>query len=131
MPIRRRPGAADAEEAPLGVAAVARRLGVATGTLRTWDRRYGLGPSEHVSGTRRRYTPVDLSRLGVMRRLMLQGVAASEAAAVAVATRDRDLPEVNDRPRSPPLAGGPAPAGGAWSPPAMPVRLPAAWPERR
>ena len=91
MPIRRRPGA-DAEQASLGVAAVARRLGVATGTLRTWDRRYGLGPSEHVSGTRRRYTPVDLSRLGVMRRLMLQGVAASEAAAVAVATRDRDLP---------------------------------------
>ena len=40
----------DSTRAPapaLGVVAVARRLGVATGTLRTWDRRYGLGPGEH------------------------------------------------------------------------------------
>ncbi len=40
-----------APEAPaLTVAAVARRLGVAPATLRTWDRRYGLGPSEHTPG---------------------------------------------------------------------------------
>lgn len=73
-------------EAALGVAAVARRLGVATGTLRTWDRRYGLGPSGHVAGSRRRYTARDLARLAVMRRLMLDGVGAAEAAAVALAT---------------------------------------------
>src|SRR5690606_32988819 len=30
--------------APLTVAGVARTLGVAASTLRTWDRRYGLGP---------------------------------------------------------------------------------------
>jgi DNA-binding transcriptional MerR regulator len=41
----------------LSVAAVARRLGVAPATLRTWDRRYGLGPSEHEAGAHRRYTP--------------------------------------------------------------------------
>jgi transposase-like protein len=34
----------------LTVAAVASRLGVAPATLRTWDRRYGLGPSEHTAG---------------------------------------------------------------------------------
>ena len=28
-----------------GVGAVSQRLGIATPTLRTWDRRYGLGPS--------------------------------------------------------------------------------------
>ena len=38
----------------LTVAAVARRLGVAPATLRTWDRRYGLGPSEHSAGSQRR-----------------------------------------------------------------------------
>lgn len=69
----------------LGVAAVARRLGVAAGTLRTWDRRYGLGPSEHTAGARRRYTPDDLARLEVMRRLLLDGVSAGEAARVALA----------------------------------------------
>lgn len=81
----------DGEQTPapagpaLGVAAVARRLGVAAGTLRTWDRRYGLGPSEHTAGARRRYTPADLARLEVMRRLLLDGVAAGEAARVALA----------------------------------------------
>jgi DNA-binding transcriptional MerR regulator len=69
--------------ATLGVAAVARRLGVATGTLRTWDRRYGIGPTGHESGTRRRYTAVDVARLALMRRLMLEGVSPAEAARVA------------------------------------------------
>jgi DNA-binding transcriptional MerR regulator len=72
-------------EAVLGVAAVARRLGVATGTLRTWDRRYGVGPTHHPAGTRRRYTGQDLARLEVMRRLMLDGVTPAEAARVALA----------------------------------------------
>ncbi|WP_188037615.1 MerR family transcriptional regulator, partial [Actinotalea sp. JY-7885] len=68
----------------LTVAAVARRLGVAPATLRTWDRRYGLGPSEHMAGAHRRYSAHDLSRLLVMRRLTLEGVAPSEAARAAL-----------------------------------------------
>ncbi|MGH8970218.1 MAG: MerR family transcriptional regulator [Actinomycetes bacterium] len=66
------------------MAAVARRLGVAAGTLRTWDRRYGVGPTGHVAGARRRYTAGDLARLTVMRRLMLEGVSPADAALVAV-----------------------------------------------
>lgn len=80
----------------LGVAAVARRLGVATGTLRTWDRRYGLGPSGHEVGTRRRYTVADLGRLTLMRRLMLEGVAAADAARAAAGTATGDLPGALD-----------------------------------
>ncbi|MCW2501066.1 MAG: hypothetical protein JWN87_2742 [Frankiales bacterium] len=68
----------------LTVAAVAHRLGIAPGTLRTWDRRYGLGPSEHTSGAHRRYGPADLARLETMRRLVLEGVAPGEAARVAL-----------------------------------------------
>ena len=64
----------------LTVAAVARRLGVAPATLRTWARRYGLGPSVHVSGTHRRYTEGDLHRLQAMRRLTLSGMPAADAA---------------------------------------------------
>ena len=64
----------------LTVAAVARRLGVAPATLRTWDRRYGLGPSEHIEGEHRRYCPGDLAKLTMMRRLIIAGVAPVEAA---------------------------------------------------
>jgi MerR family transcriptional regulator, light-induced transcriptional regulator len=58
----------------LSVAAVARLLGVAPGTLRTWDHRYGMGPSGHESGRHRRYTPADVARLQRMRWLLMQGV---------------------------------------------------------
>ncbi len=68
----------------LTVAAVARRLGVAPATLRTWDRRYGLGPSQHEAGAHRRYAPEDVARLEVMRRLTREGVSPSEAARVAL-----------------------------------------------
>ncbi len=77
----------DAGDAPsevnqpqLGVAAAARRLGVAPATLRTWDRRYGLGPSEHAPGRHRRYSADDLARLDLMRRALLRGASAADAA---------------------------------------------------
>ncbi|WP_255632879.1 MerR family transcriptional regulator [Actinotalea sp. Marseille-Q4924] len=63
---------------------MARRLGVAPATLRTWDRRYGLGPSEHLAGAHRRYSSEDVARLLVMRRLTLEGVAPAEAARAAL-----------------------------------------------
>ncbi len=72
-------------DAGLTVAAVARRLGVAPATLRTWDRRYDLGPSEHSAGTHRRYNATDVARLDLMRRLLNQGVAPQEAARIAKA----------------------------------------------
>ncbi|WDZ86205.1 MerR family transcriptional regulator [Micromonospora cathayae] len=68
-----------ADEA-LSAGAVARRLGVAVTTLRTWHQRYGLGPSEHVPGHHRRYTPADLARLEIMRQLTAEGVTPAEAA---------------------------------------------------
>lgn len=70
----------------LTVAAVARRLGVAPATLRTWARRYGLGPSGHESGTHRRYTELDLARLQAMRRLTLAGMPAADAARSVLST---------------------------------------------
>ena len=68
------------EQELLTVAAVARRLGVAPATLRTWDRRYGLGPSSHEAGEHRRYCPSDLAKLTMMRRLITSGVAPCDAA---------------------------------------------------
>ncbi|MCX5068570.1 MerR family transcriptional regulator [Micromonospora lupini] len=77
-----------ADEA-LSAGAVARRLGVAVTTLRTWHQRYGLGPSEHVPGHHRRYTPADLARLETMRRLTAEGVSPAEAARWARQAPDR------------------------------------------
>src|SRR5450759_5189285 len=54
-----------------------------TSTLRTWDRRYDLGPSERVAGAHRRYTDADVARLLIMRRLTLEGVAPADAASIA------------------------------------------------
>lgn len=71
---------------------VARRLGVAVTTLRTWHQRYGLGPSRHTRGTHRRYTEDDVSRLEVMRRLTGQGVPAAEAARTATDHSRRPTP---------------------------------------
>ena len=70
----------DVVEEKLTVAAVARQIGVAPATLRTWDRRYGLGPSEHNDGEHRRYCPGDVARLMTMRRLIVAGVAPADAA---------------------------------------------------
>ncbi len=64
----------------LTVAAVARKLGIAPATLRTWDRRYGIGPSKHSIGTHRKYSATDLIRLTAMVRLIVAGVAPKDAA---------------------------------------------------
>lgn len=72
--------AIDAEPA-LSVTAVARRLGIAPATLRTWDRRYGVGPTAHIAGSHRRYSPDDVARLIRMRRLLASGLSTADAAA--------------------------------------------------
>ena len=71
----------------LTVAAVARRLGVAPATLRTWARRYGIGPTDHESGSHRRYCPEDLAKLTTMRRLIIAGMSPAEAAEKALNTK--------------------------------------------
>jgi DNA-binding transcriptional MerR regulator len=55
--------------------------------LRTWDRRYGLGPSEHEEGEHRRYCPNDLAKLTMMRRLIVAGVTPADAAEQAKACK--------------------------------------------
>ena len=67
------------------MAAAARRVGVAPSTLRTWDRRYGIGPTDHTPGRHRRYSPDDLARLDLMRRALLQGATPADAATHALA----------------------------------------------
>jgi MerR family transcriptional regulator, light-induced transcriptional regulator len=99
--------------ASLTVSALARRLGVAPATLRTWDRRYGLGPSQHTAGAHRRYAPEDVARLGVMRRLTVQGVTPAEAARVALASHLPTHGRADPLPATEPTATTPLRAGGS------------------
>ncbi len=92
----------------LHVAAAARRVGVAPSTLRTWDRRYGIGPTDHSPGRHRRYSPDDLARLDLMHRALIQGATPADAAAHALAA----LPAHTDAARPPPATAGRDPGTG-------------------
>lgn len=66
-----------------GVGAVSDRVGVAASTLRTWERRYGVGPSHRTNGGHRRYTEHDIASVELVRRMVARGVSAQDAARVA------------------------------------------------
>lgn len=85
---------------------VARRLGVAPTTVRSWDRRYGLGPAVHTGGRHRRWTAADVARLERMCALTATGLPPAEAARLALdeATPDTPAPRVSTAP-------SPGPAG--------------------
>ncbi|EWT03070.1 transcriptional regulator [Intrasporangium oryzae NRRL B-24470] len=70
------------------VGAVARRVGLPAPTLRSWDRRYGIGPSARTEGNHRRYTAADIGRLRLMSRLTATGVPAQAASEVVRALDD-------------------------------------------
>ncbi len=91
----------------LSTGAVALRLGVAPATLRSWERRYAIGPTaERVTGKHRRWLPQDIARLEEMCRLTSRGVPPAEAARAArlagTQTVSRTLPaETDSQPRTP------------------------------
>lgn len=60
--------------------ATARLLGVSPTTLRSWDRRYGIGPRERSPGGHRRYSPADVARLRELCRLVGEGMPPLDAA---------------------------------------------------
>lgn len=80
-------GHRDGEGVPAGggltTGEVARRLGVAPTTVRTWDHRYGLGPDRHTGGRHRRWTAADVARLERMCALTATGLPPAEAARLA------------------------------------------------
>ncbi|MGA5323251.1 MerR family transcriptional regulator [Streptomyces seoulensis] len=95
--------------AGLTTGALARRLGVSPTTLRSWDRRYGLGPAARADGRHRRWTPDDVAVLEAMCRLTSSGVPPAEAARTA---RDATRP---------PAGRTPAPASRSRAPGALPL----------
>lgn len=79
------PGAEQVQGADLAwsVGAVSEQLGVSASTLRTWERRYGVGPSHRTDGGHRRYTERDIDRVELMRRLVRRSISTQDAARIA------------------------------------------------
>ena len=105
------PGPRQRTAPQLSVAAAARRLGVAPATLRTWDRRYGIGPSGHTPGQHRRYSSDDIARLDLMQHALVRGASPADAARFATTSRlpDRAEPERAEPERAEPEPVEPEP----------------------
>ncbi|WP_432104284.1 MerR family transcriptional regulator [Streptomyces sp. bgisy091] len=106
------PEGAGRHEGGLTTGEVARRLGVAPTTVRSWDRRYGLGPDRHRGGEHRRWTASDLARLERMCALTATGLPPAQAAEVAREGRSPASDPVLGEPSAP---RSPSPAPGARS----------------
>ncbi|WP_330455940.1 MerR family transcriptional regulator [Streptomyces sp. NBC_00820] len=111
-------------DAGLTTGALARRLGVSPTTLRSWDRRYGIGPAERADGRHRRWTPRDVAMLETMCRLTSSGVPPAEAARAA---KDHARPGVPDDAGAP---GTPPEDATVPSAPSVPAAAPAPRPEQ-
>ncbi|MCX4755517.1 MerR family transcriptional regulator [Kitasatospora purpeofusca] len=88
--------ARDADEPGLPTGGVARRLGVSPTTVRSWERRYGIGPADRRAGHHRRWSPQDIAVLEAMCRLTARGVPPGEAARAALARRGADTADLID-----------------------------------
>ncbi|MEV6279329.1 MerR family transcriptional regulator [Nocardia sp. NPDC051832] len=71
------------EHAGYSVRVVAERLGIPTATLRSWNRRYRIGPHQERPGSHRLYTEADIAVLTRMVDLINAGATAAGAAATA------------------------------------------------
>jgi DNA-binding transcriptional MerR regulator len=105
------------------VGGAARRLGIPVGTLRTWERRHGIGPSGRSPGGHRRYTAGDLSRLRAMRTMVDSGIPPAQAAALATLAAPGD-PAATLAARVQAALEPPGPAAGLVGPPSGPVGPP-------
>lgn len=71
-------------EGVLRIGELSKRSGVSPDLLRAWERRYGLLRPVRSTGGLRLYSPTDVERVRLMRRHLDEGLAAAEAAALAL-----------------------------------------------
>jgi MerR family transcriptional regulator, light-induced transcriptional regulator len=73
-----------AETSVFRIGELSRRSGVSPELLRAWERRYGLLDPTRSKGGLRLYSPDDLERVRRMQRYLESGMAAAEAATLAL-----------------------------------------------
>jgi DNA-binding transcriptional MerR regulator len=69
------------------VGRVAEMLGIPAVTIRSWERRYGIGPSLRSGGQHRRYSAKDVARLRQMIALIAGGMSPADAARLIAPSR--------------------------------------------
>jgi DNA-binding transcriptional MerR regulator len=74
----------------LRIGELSRRSGVSPALLRAWERRYGLLRPARSAGGLRLYSADDLARVEQMQQQLAAGVAAAEAAALAVRAKEEE-----------------------------------------
>ncbi|WP_194819793.1 MerR family transcriptional regulator [Nocardia sp. XZ_19_385] len=85
------PGDADPQQlTEYTVGAAAQRLGIPVDTLRSWNRRYGIGPRQQNPGRHRLYTLHDIAVVTRMLELVRSGASPASAARAAQAMREPD-----------------------------------------
>lgn len=84
---------------------VSEQLGLAPGTLRAWEQRYGIVHPERTEGGFRLYSEDDVARLRRMASLIADGMQAAQAAELALADEATGTPVARQQ-----LVGLPDPA---------------------
>jgi MerR family transcriptional regulator, light-induced transcriptional regulator len=72
-------------DSQLRIGELSRRVGVDPALLRAWEKRYGLLQPRRSEGNFRLYSPADVARVWAMKRHLARGLAAAEAAKLALA----------------------------------------------
>jgi DNA-binding transcriptional MerR regulator/methylmalonyl-CoA mutase cobalamin-binding subunit len=85
-----------AMDAQLRIGELSRRTGVAPELLRAWERRYALLRPARSEGGFRLYSDADERRVKLMREHLGRGLAAAEAARLAVAAGDNAEPDLDE-----------------------------------
>ena len=68
----------------LRIGELSKRVGASPELLRAWERRYGLLRPARSAGGLRLYSPADVERVSLMQQHLAAGMAAAEAAALAL-----------------------------------------------
>ena len=63
-----------------GIGAVAKLTGLTDHTIRVWERRYGAIVAERAANGRRMYSPADVEKLGLLKRLTDEGLSIGQIA---------------------------------------------------
>ena len=86
----------ESHEELYGIGAVAKLTGLTDHTIRVWERRYEAVVAQRAANGRRVYTPSDVEKLGLLKRLTDQGLSIGQIAGYSIAELRERAQSVSD-----------------------------------